>query len=60
MREVILWIVLFILLVVWINIGFKKTGYKQGQIDAINGNIKYELVEQPDRTTKWKEIKESE
>ena len=60
MREVIFGIVLFIFLVVWNNITFEKKGYKQGQIDAINGNIKYELVEQPDRTTKWKEIKENE
>jgi hypothetical protein len=30
--------------------------YMQGQIDAINGNIKYELVEQYDGSTKWKRI----
>ena len=29
--------------------------YKQGQIDALTGNIKYELVTQPDST--WEEIK---
>lgn len=27
--------------------------YRDGQIDAINGVIKYELVKQPDNTTKW-------
>jgi len=32
--------------------------YKQGQIDAINGIIKYELVEQDDKTVDWQRIKE--
>lgn len=27
--------------------------YMDGQIDAINGNIQYHLVEQPDGTVKW-------
>ena len=31
--------------------------YKDGQIDAINGKIHYELVEQPNGTTEW-EFKE--
>jgi len=31
---------------------FDRT-YKDGQIDAINGNIKYELVKRSDGTTKW-------
>lgn len=31
--------------------------YKQGQIDAINGVIKYELKKQDDNTTKWVKIK---
>lgn len=31
----------------------ERIGYKQGQIDAINGVIKYELVEQEDGSTKW-------
>lgn len=30
--------------------------YKKGQIDAINGNIKYELVKNSDGTTSWEEI----
>ena len=29
--------------------------YKDGQIDAINGNIKYHLVTQPDSTVAWEE-----
>lgn len=28
--------------------------YKQGQIDAVNGKINYELVKQPDGTSTWK------
>ena len=32
--------------------------YKNGQIDAINGNIKYELVEQADGSTSWERIGE--
>ena len=31
--------------------------YKQGQVDALTGNIKYELVTQDDSTKVWKEIK---
>ena len=32
-------------------------GYKQGQIDSMTNNIKYELVMNPDKTLEWKEIK---
>lgn len=28
-------------------------GYKQGQIDAINGKIKYHLVVTDDKTSRW-------
>ena len=34
----------------------KDVSYKQGQIDAINGIIKYELVTQPDSTKVWTDI----
>lgn len=34
--------------------------YKDGQIDAINGDIKYELVVQKDNSTKWERIKDYE
>lgn len=33
-----------------------KTNYKQGQIDALTGNIKYELVINDDSTKTWEEI----
>lgn len=28
--------------------------YKQGQIDAINGEVKYHLVEQDDKSVEWR------
>ena len=31
--------------------------YQDGQVDAINGVIKYELVTQPDSTRIWEKIK---
>ena len=37
---------------------FLDSTYGDGQIDAINGIIKYELVKQPDNTTSWRYIKE--
>ena len=33
-----------------------QNGYKKGQIDAINGIIKYELVEQEDKSFQWRRI----
>ena len=30
--------------------------YQEGQIDCINGNIKYELVVQPDSSKTWEPI----
>ena len=30
--------------------------YKDGQVDALTGNIKYELTEHPDSTKTWEEI----
>ena len=35
----------------------RHTSYRQGQIDAVNGVMKYELVEQDDGETVW-ELKE--
>jgi hypothetical protein len=32
-------------------------GFKGGQVKALTGNIKYELVVQPDSTRIWEEIK---
>lgn len=44
-------------LIISIIIMIGNNEYKSGQIDAINGDIKYELVTQNDSTTKWKLIK---
>lgn len=35
------------------NVEYSKP-YKQGQIDAINGKIIFDLKENPDGTTEWK------
>ena len=32
--------------------------YKHGQIDALTGNIKYELIENSDSTKTWERINE--
>ena len=34
-----------------------ELSYKKGQVDAINGEIKYELQTNPDSTTTWIKIK---
>jgi hypothetical protein len=34
--------------------------YKDGQLDAINGKIYYELVRQNDNSTKWMPLEETE
>jgi len=35
-------------------------GYREGQIDALTGDVKYEFCEQPNGEIKWVEITESE
>jgi len=30
-----------------------SSGYRQGQIDAINGKVMYELKTNPDKTVEW-------
>jgi len=55
---------IFFVTIVIIAIGFifgfalgSKDGYKMGQVDSINGKIKYELVIKPDKTSTWERIK---
>jgi len=36
---------------------YYEDGYKQGQIDAVNGEIRYGLVEQDDGETLWQRIR---
>jgi hypothetical protein len=50
-------IVLFLIFVIFISKDKYKEGYKDGQVDAINGKVKYELKENEDKTTDWVEIK---
>ena len=35
----------------------KSSGYRQGQIDALTGTVKYELVSHPDGTKTWESKK---
>ena len=49
-------VIIFLLLLVIFALGiiFGQIGeYKKGQVDAINGNIKYQLVVNPDKTSSW-------
>jgi len=41
-----------------IFIGADNGSYKEGQIDALNGVVKYKLQEQEDNTTVWVEIED--
>lgn len=40
-----------------VGIAAQKEGYKQGQIDAQNGKIKYKLTRNTDNEEVWKEVK---
>ena len=35
-----------------------EDGYRRGQIDCLNGVVRYRLVEGHDRETKWEEVEE--
>jgi len=45
----VFWITLILLCVESVE----DRSYKQGQIDALTGNIQIELVQNPDRTRTW-------
>ena len=49
-------LIFFVVLII-LNV-LTKENYKQGQIDAINGKIKYQLCTNADSTRTWHEIKE--
>lgn len=36
---------------------FERRGYKRGQIDALTGTVKYELIEHENKTKTWEWIK---
>lgn len=42
------------MLIVILLSGFVSPGYRQGQIDALNGKIHYELVTNEDGSSSWK------
>ena len=45
-----------IMLLITVFMDPQLKGYKQGQIDALTGKIKYTLVTNPDSTREWKDI----
>lgn len=49
-------VIFFLLLAIAVEILKVDGRYRQGQIDALTGNVKYELVTQPDSTRVWKRI----
>jgi hypothetical protein len=53
----IIMIVACVIIILLIALFEYKDGYKNGQVDAINGKIKYKLEEREDKTTDWVEIK---
>ncbi len=53
----IMWLAVGIILMLVISVIFiEPTVYKEGQIDALTGNVKYHLVVNPDSTRTWKRI----
>ena len=60
-RVLIVTAILFIIMCVMVPlVGRVKydDGYKQGQIDALTGSIRYKLEQQQDGTTIWRKIEE--
>lgn len=56
----IMFVLVIAVFVTLTNIKYKdgyKNGYKEGQIDAILGKVKFEIVSQPDKTSIWREKK---
>lgn len=51
--EFILFLALIIFLGLLCMFASYSGGYRQGQIDALTGNVVYELVEHPDGTKTW-------
>lgn len=52
-------ILMTLLIIVCISIAifiFIKAAYKDGQIDALTGNVKYELIENEKKEMYWKKI----
>jgi len=41
----------------WFSFMNYNRGYRDGQIDALNSKVRYELITNDDSTTTWKRIK---
>lgn len=54
--EIIITIIVFVIILTLGHITCEY-GYKLGQIDAINGKIKYHLIVNEDKTSEWVLIK---
>jgi len=50
--------IIFSLGILSVLLGGYKCGYKNGNIDSINGIYKYEKIEQPNGEILWEEIEE--
>jgi len=53
--------IIIVTIIVYLSLmGFNlyDIGYENGQIDALTGKIKYELVEHLDKTKAWEKIKD--
>lgn len=53
-------LVFFFLALAVYDFNNSSTGYKQGQVDALTGKVKYQLVENEDKTKEWKLIDRKE
>ena len=60
MESIIVPAICFLIGVFWTHFVMDKDVYKNGQVDALSGNIKYELVEHKDGTKTWEKIEEDE
>jgi hypothetical protein len=60
MKDEIFLLIIGIFIIFWMGIfvGYNiRKDYKQGQIDAISGLVRYEPQTNADKTVSWKEIK---
>jgi hypothetical protein len=56
----IFFFVTFLGMVAYVIYANYHEGYKKGQIDALSGNVKYELKENEQGETTWQEIKDKD
>lgn len=46
-------VLLIVIYIIFLTIFFYKSGYRQGQIDALNGKVEYEKKENEDGEITW-------